>query len=413
VKIGIDITVLYVAKAGIYYHHVNLLKHLLALENDHEFVLFDYAPIRSDKPLSFDLRSLESERVRLAVVKGPRQPKLINWKRLDFFGGRFTAQMIDAMLEYPWQGYITARTRDEVAATLAGLDVFHASDVTHFMLDKARLVATVHDLSPMLLPQLHTQQNRALFQRKMRYVCAHAQTIITVSEHTKRDLMIHLGLPAERIRVVYNSADPKFGPLQDQDEISRVMRKYALPESGYILFVGTLESRKNLVRLVEAYARVREHNGEHTPPLVLAGGRGWLYRDIFATVERLKLHRQVIFTGFVDDDDLPALYNNALFFVYPSLYEGFGIPVLEAMACGVPVIAADAAALPEIVGEAGLLVEPTDTPALTQAMLSLLTGTGQRNHLREAGLKQARLFSWDRAARETLAVYEQTIAQAE
>lgn len=412
-KIGIDVTILYVAKAGIYYHHINLLKHLLALENQHEFVLVDYAPSRSDKPLPFDLSSLESERVQLAMIHAPRQPKLINWKRLDFFGGRFTAQMIDAMVGYPWQGYITARTRDKVAVILAGLDVFHASDVTYFKPDKAGLISTVHDLSPMLLPQLHTKQNRALFKRKMRHVCAHAQTIIAVSEHTKRDLIVHLGLPAERIQVVYNSVDPKFGPLQDQAELSRVMRKYALPESGYILYVGTLEPRKNLVRLVEAYASVREHSGEHTPPLVLAGGRGWLYRDIFATVERLKLQRQVIFTGFIDDDDLPALYNNALFFVYPSLYEGFGIPVLEAMACGVPVIAADVAALPEIVGEAGILIEPTDTPALTQAMLSLLTGTEQRDRLREAGLKQACLFSWDRAARETLEVYERAIPQAQ
>jgi glycosyltransferase involved in cell wall biosynthesis len=405
VRIGIDVTGLYITKAGIYYHSFNLLQHLLALDSEHEFVLLDYAPVRGDRTLPFDLRSLESERVSVAEVRGPRRYKLIDWKRMDFFGGRFTAQCVDAVLDQPWKWWIARAARRQLNAVLAQLDVLHASDVTQFVPKGASLVSTVHDLSPVLFPELHTPQNRALFKRKMCYVQERAQAIIAVSEHTKRDLVKVLAIPEERVHVVYNAAAPGYHPIRDRGEIRRVTRKYGVPGSGYILHVGTLEPRKNLVRLVEAYAVALDHCGDRVPPLVLAGGKGWLYEEIFHSVERLGLQQRVIFTGFVDDEDLPALFNGALFFVYPSLYEGFGIPVLEAMACGVPVITSNASSLPEIVGEAGVLVDPIDAGALAAALMALLDDLERRAALRAAGLTRAVLFSWERAARETLEVY--------
>jgi glycosyltransferase involved in cell wall biosynthesis len=233
-----------------------------------------------------------------------------------------------------------------------------------------------------------------------------------VSKHTKHDLIEKLDIPAQRIHVVYNAADARFHPIHDRNEIMQVMHKYGLPESGYVLYVGTLEPRKNLVRLIEAYAAMLDQYGDDTPLLVLAGSKGWLYQDIIYSVERFGLQEQIIFTGFVADEDLPAVYSNALFFVYPSLYEGFGLPVLEAMACGIPVIASSAGSLPEIVGDAGMLVKPTDTQALMQAMTILLDNSEQRSRLSASGLKRASTFSWERAAHKTLTVYEKAIRQS-
>ena len=405
-RIGIDVTGLYITKAGIYYYSLNLLRHLLALNNEHEFMLLDYAPVRGDRALPFDLRSLESERVRVVEIRGPHQRKLIDWKRLDFFGGRFTAQCVDAILDRPWKWVVAGMTCRALNSVLAKLDVLHVSDVTQFASSEAKLVSTVYDLTPILFPELHTQQNRAGFERKMRYVRTQKQTVIAISEHTKRDLIEILGIPEERIHIVYGGVDPRYRPIHDCDEISRITHKYGMPETGYILHVGTLEPRKNLVRLVEAYAMILDRCGDRTPPLVLAGGKGWLYEEVFQNVERLGLQQRVIFTGFVDDEDVPALLNGALFFVYPSLYEGFGIPALEAMACGVPVITSNASSLPEVVGDAGLLVDPTDTDALAAALTLLLDDPERRAALRAAGLARAALFSWERAARETLEVYK-------
>jgi glycosyltransferase involved in cell wall biosynthesis len=297
-------------------------------------------------------------------------------------------------------------TRRELDATLADLDVLHLSDVTQFAPARASLVSTVYDLTPILFPDWHTPQNRALFERKMRYVRERRQTVIAISEQTRRDLIKTLGIPEEQIHVVYGSADPRFRPLRDRDQIGRAMHKYGIPGAGYILYVGTLEPRKNLVRLVKAYASALDNYGEAMPSLVLAGSKGWFYEEIFHSVERLGLGQRVILTGFVDDEDVPALYNGALLFVYPSLYEGFGIPVLEAMACGVPVITSNTSSLPEIVGEAGVLVDPMDADALAAALVALVGDPERRAALRTAGLARAALFSWERAARETMVVYD-------
>jgi glycosyltransferase involved in cell wall biosynthesis len=407
VRIGIDVTALYIVKAGIFYHSLNLLQHLLSLDCGHEFVLLDYGPIRGDRSLPFDLRSLESERTRVVEITGPHQRRLIEWKRLDFFGGRFTAQRIDALMDRPWDWYINRMTRRELRATLAELDVLHVSEVSEFEATGARLVATVHDLSPILLPKTHTLPNRERFEKRMRYVQRYVDSIIAVSEHTKSDLIDVMDIPEERVHVVYNAAGPVYTMFLDRKRVDQVLRKHSLPDTGYILYVGTLEPRKNLVRLVEAYAVALDRSDSSLPPLVLAGGKGWFYEGILQSVDRLGLQGRVIFTGFVDDEDLPAMFHGAVFFVYPSLYEGFGMPVLEAMACGVPVITSDVSSLPEVVGDAGVLVDPTDTHAIADALIAMNGDAGGRARFRAAGLDRAAQFSWERAARETLAVYEQ------
>jgi glycosyltransferase involved in cell wall biosynthesis len=316
---------------------------------------------------------------------------------------------VDTLLEQPWKWYIARMTEQRLKTTLANMDVFHASDVGQFVSNKAKIVSTVHDLSPLILPELHTRVNHGFFEKKIHYIQTYPQTLIAVSEHTKQDVVERLDIPAERIHVVYNGVDPHYRPLADCEEIKRVINKYKLPGTGYILHVGTLEPRKNLVRLIKAYAMVQAQFQESLPPLVLAGGKGWLYEDIFKSVAQLGLQQSIIFTGFVADEDLPALFNGALFFVYPSLYEGFGIPVLEAMACGLPVITSNVSALPEITGDAALLIDPLQVDSIAAALQTLLESSTLRTTLQQAGLARARRFSWERAAQETMMIYQKAI----
>jgi glycosyltransferase involved in cell wall biosynthesis len=214
-------------------------------------------------------------------------------------------------------------------------------------------------------------------------------------------------MPATKVEVVYNGVDPSFRPLP-ADEVGAFRRERGLPDR-FILFVGTLEPRKNVARLVEAYARLPERR----PALVLVGGKGWLYDEIFGRVEALNLSREIHCAGYVPADDLPWWYNAAELFVYPSLYEGFGLPPLEAMACGTPVVTSTASSLPEVVGSAGLMVDPTEIEELTTAMERMLKDRDMRQQMRAAGLAQAQRFSWVETARRTVETYRRALTPGE
>jgi glycosyltransferase involved in cell wall biosynthesis len=231
--------------------------------------------------------------------------------------------------------------------------------------------------------------------------------VIAVSESTKRDLVERYGLSPDRIDVVYNGVDASFQPVP-ADQVNAFRTREGLPER-FILFVGTLEPRKNVVRLIEAYARLPEGR----PALVLVGSKGWLYDDIFARVEALSLKEKVRFAGYVSADALPYWYNAAELLAYPSLYEGFGLPPLEAMACGTPVVTSTASSLPEVVGDAALLVDPTDVEALSVAIEKVLSDEDLRRQMQAAGLAQAQHFSWETAARGTLESYRRALRSGE
>jgi glycosyltransferase involved in cell wall biosynthesis len=280
-----------------------------------------------------------------------------------------------------------------------------------------RSVVTVHDLGYRHEPQAHRPLDRLYLDLSTRYNARAASHVIADSEATRRDLVQLYGTDPQRITVIPLGVDELSQPVTDTARLAAVRAKYGLP-GDYLLYVGTLQPRKNLVRLIEAWGKICNlQSGPRTAPrlgaicnkLVIAGKRGWLYEEIFAAVRRLGLERQVLFPGYVPEEDLPALLSGATAFVLPSLYEGFGLPVLEAMACGTPVIAANVSSLPEVVGDAGLLVNPLDSDALAAAMQRLLTDAALRAELRQRGLARAKLFSWPRCAQETLAVLEQRL----
>lgn len=268
-------------------------------------------------------------------------------------------------------------------------------------------VVTVHDLSFLHYPQSFRPLNRSYLRVFAKLSVHRARRIVAVSESTKRDLVQSYGTPPDKVDVVYNGVDRTFRPLP-ADQVAAFRREAGLPER-FILFVGTLEPRKNVVGLVEAYAQLPKER----PPLMLVGGKGWLYDEVFARVETLGLSSEVRFVGFVPTEALPLWYNAADLFVYPSVYEGFGLPPLEAMACGTPVITSTASSLPEVVGDAGWLLDPADPDALAAAMEQVLESKEQRVQMRAEGLTQAAKFSWEKTALHTASSFKRALLSGE
>jgi glycosyltransferase involved in cell wall biosynthesis len=281
-------------------------------------------------------------------------------------------------------------------------ELFHATEHLLMPLHRTPTVLTVHDLIYHLFPAHHKRLNHWYLNQAMPLYVRRASHIITVSENTRRDLMRLYGTPAEKISVVYEAPSPNFAP-QSEEQIKAVGQQYQLPER-YLVTLGTIEPRKNLPRLVEALAALRRDDPDLR--LVVIGARGWLYEGFFSAIEAFGQADAVVLPGFVPDEDLPALLGGALAAVQPSLYEGFGLPVLEAMACGTPVACSATSSLGEIADEAALTFDPAEVDDLIAALRQLIDDGGLRDSLREKGWSHAARFSWARAAAETWAAYE-------
>lgn len=285
------------------------------------------------------------------------------------------------------------------------IDLLHSLAFVTPLVSPCPAVITIYDLSFIIFPQGFKYLKRLYLTLLTRLSAQKARRIITISESTKRDTMRLLGVPLEKVDVVYCGVDKAFHPLSER-EVASFRQKRGLPER-IILFVGTIEPRKNVARLIEAYSRLR--NGQ--VKLVIGGAKGWLYEEVFARVEELALTGDVLFPGYISPDELPLWYNAAELFVYPSLYEGFGLPPLEAMACGTPVITSKVSSLPEVVGEAGLTVDPMDSEGLAEAMSQVLGDRALRQSMRERGLARTGRFSWAKAAQETVEVYRRALSR--
>lgn len=287
----------------------------------------------------------------------------------------------------------------------ARLDILHSPD---FIAPRGpwRKVITVHDLAYLRMPWLLTRESRRYYNGIHKAV-TQADAIIAVSQATAHDIRELLGVPEDKVHVIYEAADAELTPMPRDEAASIVRDRYGL-QTPYVLFVGTIEPRKNLPTLVEAIGLLRR---EMPVRLVVAGRRGWLSEPVFDQVRRLAAEDGVVFLGEVSPRELRPLYSAAEVVTLPSLYEGFGLPPLEAMACGTPVVVSNAAALTEIVGDAGVIVRPDDPNDIANGLAWVIGNAAFRSTLVERGLARAASFSWDRAARETLAVYER-VAQA-
>lgn len=284
---------------------------------------------------------------------------------------------------------------------MGDFDLYHALAFVAPVWLNTPMVVTVYDLSFLHYPQVLTPMRRLYLRLFTRLTCRRARRVIAISHSTARDVVESLGIPADKVDVAAPGYNPDtFRPLPPQD-IAAFRHKKNLPER-FLLFVGTLEPRKNLPTLLQAYARLPE---SVRVPLLLGGGKGWQYEDIFATIERLNLSDSVHWLDYLAAEELPLWYNSAEVFVFPSVFEGFGLPVLEAMACGTPVIVANTSSLPEVAGSAGFAISPHDVEAWADALHTALTDSDWRAQARQQGFAEARRYSWQSTAEETVRSY--------
>jgi len=293
----------------------------------------------------------------------------------------------------------------------------HPVDVLHVQFTSppfapCPVVVSIHDLSFEHLPQTFNRRSRTQLRLTVRHSARKASRLIALSEHARLDIIKTYGISPETISAIPLAAPACFKPVKDEKELQRIKHTYGI-ERDYILSVGSIQPRKNLSRLIAAYACLRGRRPEgKLPQLLLVGKRAWLYDETLRTIKELGVSDSVILTGYVPESDLPALYSGAICFVYPSYFEGFGLPPLEAMKCGTPVIAGNRTSLPEVVGKAGFLVDPFDIEAIASAIESLLDDSALRSDLIVRGLERAQIFSWQDTARRTLEVYEHAAAKA-
>jgi glycosyltransferase involved in cell wall biosynthesis len=368
-RIAFDGTTLRPGRTGVGYYTEHLLHHLVEQGPDEEVIVLSNGAVDTTRPLP--------PRVRVEVPSS-HFPRLV------------------------WM-----QTRAPRALRLLRPDIAHFTNGMVPLASPVPTVVTIHDMSLTMFPRYHPSRRVLLNRPLVDLAARRADAIITVSQSAKRDIMRVYGLPADRVHVVHEAAAPSFRRVDDAATLERVRRQHALPER-FVLYVGTIEPRKNLPKLIEGFAS-RHLSGDLPHHLVCAGPYGWLSRDIEALLERLQIRHAVHFAGYLPFADLPALYTLAEMFVFPSLYEGFGLPVIEAMACGVPVVTGNVAALNEVGGAAVERVETLDAEALGDVMVKLARDAGRREELQYLGLERAQLFSWQRAARETLDVYRYAV----
>jgi glycosyltransferase involved in cell wall biosynthesis len=363
-RVGIDARLVYYSQAGIGQYILHLVDGLAKVDKENEYVL------------------LQSRKDDTTILKQSNFRRVSLWTPSHHRLERYALN---------------------VELVRLGLDVLHSPDFIPPHRPSCRSVITVHDLAFLLYPHFLTRES-ARYYGHIDQAVRWTDHIISVSESTKRDTIQHLGVAEDRITVVHEAANPVFRPMDRQEAREQIRYRHGI-EAPYILFVSTIEPRKNVPTLLRALWQLVECYKEDVR-LVLAGGKGWLFEDAFSVVDELKLDRRVHFVGRVSSEDLLYLYNAAEMLAHPAFYEGFGLPPLEAMACGLPVIVSNVASLPEVVGDAGFLIDPHEVDELTVAMWRVLNDDGLRQEMRQKGLKQAGRFSWERAARETMAIYK-------
>ncbi len=379
--IGIDIRVLTRGnRTGVEEYAINLLSRLLKLDTGIKYKLF----FNAYNKVGLDYDWLGLPNVKLFEFKIPN--------RLLFISSKY--------LKYP-----------KIDKVLGGVDILLAPHFFNAQVSRGcKKVVTFHDLSFEYLPEVSSWR-RKFWQRRLLDIkgeAAGADRIISVSESTRQDLINLYKIDQEKIKTIYLGVGEEFQKLKVDSSVGgeklKIKEKYRLPDK-FVLYLGTIEPRKNIIGLIRAFELLKDKNSDLADLwLVIAGVKGWLYDEIFEEAKKSKYSGRILFTGFIEPADKVYLYNLASLFVYPSLFEGFGFPPLEAMACGVPVITSNISSLPEIVGNAGLMIDPYNISELAWAMEEVLSDAVLREELASRGLERARIFSWDKCAGETLSL---------
>jgi glycosyltransferase involved in cell wall biosynthesis len=291
------------------------------------------------------------------------------------------------------------------------------ADISHFFnfiippFVPGKKIVTIHDMAFRQFPETVRAKTKFMLRLNLRKTIKRADLIVTVSEFSRQEILNFYNYPAEKIKVIHNGVDPLIYHERVRDEqkdaMQKLRTKYGIG-GKYILYLGTIEPRKNLERLIKAYALVKSRHADF-PLLVLAGGKGWLYDGIFRTAKESRLENQVIFTGYVSDEEKPPLLAGAEMFCFPSLYEGFGMPVLEAMACGTPVLVSNNSSLPEVAGDAAVLVNAYSIEDMASSMERLYFDGELRRQLREKGIERAKKFTWQNAAKQLYDLYKEAV----
>ncbi|MBI5927860.1 MAG: glycosyltransferase family 4 protein [Chloroflexi bacterium] len=378
--IAIDYTAAYEQGAGIGRLVRDLVEGLAALDHQTPYKLFVAG----------------TERTKLPAVPGPN----FTWKPT-----RVTPLWF-ARLWHRAQVPLVAE------AFVGPVALFHATDFTlPPTLPSTKTILTVHDLSFVRTPETAPPVLKIYLDKVVPRSVRRADHVIADSQATKDDLIELYGTSPDKISVLLSGVGPRYVPMVDPAQLTAVRQRYHIPaDRRYIFSIGTVQPRKNYERLMEALALLGP--AFEDVMLVIAGGKGWLDDPIFETVKRLGLQGRVFFTGFADDADLPALYSGATVTAYVSLYEGFGFPVAESMACGTPVVTSNVSSMPEVAGDAALLVDPYNSEAIAEALRQLLDDIDLHKHLKLAGLEQAQQFTWEKSAQTLLSIYQKVLNHA-
>jgi glycosyltransferase involved in cell wall biosynthesis len=373
-RIGIDATAVPPKPMGAGLYIIYLIQELGKLESDHEFTVFAQEYLRPH------LEGQVSDQIQIHWLKNMSVPRRLVWEQTTF--PRLIRQL--------------------------HLDLLHTPHYTKPLSHPVPTVVTYHDMIFFIHPEKHTLAKRYFFPWMMRRSSKKADIIISDSESTRLDAMRFLDIPPEKIITVHLGYQEIFRRITDQAQLSAIRQQYRLPEK-FIFYAGAIEPRKNVPLLLTVFEKLVQQGIPHD--LVLAGGLGWLYEDVLAQIDSMQARDRVHRVGHVPYKDLPTFYNLADVFVYPSVYEGFGLPPLEGMACGTPVITSNISSMPEFVGDAGILVPPDDEGALLGAVQRVLTDQVLRQRLREAGPQRAANFTWKHTAQKTLDIYQQVLSR--
>ncbi|MCG2700955.1 glycosyltransferase family 4 protein [Candidatus Parcubacteria bacterium] len=378
-KIGIDIrTLMDIQYSGIPEYTLNLIKEILKLDKKNEYKLF----YNSGKDVSNKIPKFASNSAEIIKTNYPN--KLFNNVMQRVLG----MPKIDQLL---------------------GADLFFMPNIGFVSLsNQCKKIITVHDLSFLRFPEFFSLKRRAWHSIVgVKKMLNQFDKVIAVSENTKNDLIDLCDIKEEKIKVIYHGVGGEYKAIEpNSQELNEIKRKYNLPDD-FILYLGTLEPRKNVEGIIQAYGELREKNrGLENFKLVIAGGRGWKYKNIFKIWNESKYKDSIIFLGYVDSADKVYLYNLASLFVYPSFYEGFGLQLLEAMACGTPVTCSFASSLPEVAGDAAVMVDPYNIAHIAGAIEQILTDNELKKDLIKKGLARAKHFSWEKTAKEYLELFD-------